>query len=149
MIQNYVCDNILKIKDYTRKQYEQKDILEWIHTTDYMNYMMKTSKIEEFDNAASFSSIEHSGLGRYGDPLDPNGDIKAVHQVHCMIKPGGLFFLGLPAVSTDKGFIQFNAHRFYGNKRLEKLFIGWELLEETARDAGHTVFVLKKKQCSN
>ena len=117
-----------------------------------MNYLIKNNKIEEFDNAASFSSIEHSGLGRYGDPLDPNGDIKAVRQVHCMIKPGGLFFLGLPAIDKNKGYIEFNAHRVYGNKRLAKLFSGWELLEETKRTESyetgiHTVFVLKKNKC--
>jgi len=27
-----------------------------------------------FDMVFSFSSIEHDGLGRYGDPLNPNGD---------------------------------------------------------------------------
>jgi len=27
-----------------------------------------------FDGAISISSVEHSGLGRYGDPLDPDGD---------------------------------------------------------------------------
>jgi hypothetical protein len=131
--------------DYTRKEYEQKDILEWLHVQDYLNYLIKNDTIEEYDNAASFSSIEHSGLGRYGDPLDPNGDIKAVKQVHCMIKPGGLFFLGLPTTNDDSSHIEFNAHRVYGKKRLEKLFVGWELLEQTSRTQVHSVFVLKKK----
>ena len=30
-----------------------------------------------FDAVVSFSSIEHDGLGRYGDPLDPRGDFAA------------------------------------------------------------------------
>jgi hypothetical protein len=132
--------------DYTRKEYEQKDILEWLHVYDYLNYLIEKEKIEEFDNAASFSSLEHSGLGRYGDPLDPNGDIKAVKQVHCMIKPGGLFFLGLPTSSDNSSFIEFNAHRFYGYKRLNKLFVGWDLVEDTGRSQPDSVFVLKKKQ---
>ncbi|MGA2030503.1 MAG: DUF268 domain-containing protein, partial [Verrucomicrobiota bacterium] len=25
--------------------------------------------------------VEHVGLGRYGDPLDPNGDLKAMNEL--------------------------------------------------------------------
>eukprot|EP01083_Nonionella_stella_P206601 751330_1 len=45
---------------------------------------------QPFDWAASFSSIEHSGLGRYGDPLCPWGDVQAMFRVSCMLKPGGV-----------------------------------------------------------
>ena len=134
--------------EYTRKEYEQKDILLWLHTYDYLNYLIKNNKIEEYDNAASFSSIEHSGLGRYGDPLDPNGDIKTVKQVHCMIKPGGIFFLGLPASNDNSSYIEFNAHRVYGAKRLNKLFVGWDLIEQnhdSKISLEHSVFVLRKR----
>ena len=34
-------------------------------------------ELEEFDFAASYSSIEHSGLGRYGDPLNPQVSLYA------------------------------------------------------------------------
>jgi hypothetical protein len=131
--------------EYTRKEYEQKEILEWLHVQDYLGKSIREEKIEEFDNAASFSSIEHSGLGRYGDPLDPNGDIKAVKQVHCMIKPGGLFFLGLMTSWNNESYLEFNAHRVYGYKRLVKLFVGWDLLEQTPKTTLHSVFVLRKK----
>ncbi len=33
---------------------------------------------EGFDMALSISSFDHDGLGRYGDPLDPVGDLKAM-----------------------------------------------------------------------
>lgn len=32
----------------------------------------------KFDAIASFSSLEHIGLGRYSDELDPDGDFKEV-----------------------------------------------------------------------
>jgi hypothetical protein len=131
--------------DYTRKKYEQSDLLEWIHVNDFLDDSIKTSQIEVFDNAVSFSSINYSGLGRYGDPLDPNGDFDAVRQIHCMLKPGGLFFLGLPSTEEEKGFIEFNAHRYYGFKRLELLFQGWDKLEQTSIQNGHIVYVLRKK----
>ena len=41
------------------------------------------------DFAASFSSFEHTGLGRYGEEMDPAGDLKAMAQLHCLLQPGG------------------------------------------------------------
>ena len=133
--------------DYTRKKYEQNDFLDWQHVNDFLDEAIKHQKIEMFDNAASFSSIEHSGLGRYGDPLNPNGDIEAVEQVHCMLKPGGLFFLGLPSSQDNSSYIEFNAHRYYGTKRLEKLFENrWTLLESSEWTTVHRIYLIKKKE---
>lgn len=87
--------------------------------------------------------LEHSGLGRYGDPLNPHGDVEAVQQVHCMLKPGGLFFLGLPTSSDGSSYIEFNAHRVYGTSRLALLFKNWEMVDKKPSPY-HTVFVLKK-----
>lgn len=81
-----------------------------------------------FDFAFTFSSLEHSGLGRYGDALNPYGDLEAAAQTWCALKPGGLFFLGLPsadaASSTD--VLVWNAHRLYGPHRLAQMFMGYE-----------------------
>lgn len=35
-----------------------------------------------------------------------------------MLRPGGIFILGLPMVCNDKGLLVFNAHRIYGFERL-------------------------------
>jgi hypothetical protein len=134
--------------EYTRKEYEDKEKLEWIHVNDYLDKILNSSdvKLEQFDSIASFSSIEHSGLGRYGDPLDGFGDIKTVRQIHCMTKPGGLFFLGLPTTKPlyATSYIEFNLHRVYGFNRLKYLFDGWQILEQTEQANNHQVFVLKK-----
>lgn len=45
-------------------------------------------KLAPVDFAFSFSSWEHDGLGRYGDPIDPWGDIKAVQRASCYVKSG-------------------------------------------------------------
>jgi hypothetical protein len=78
------------------------------------------------DFAASFSSFEHSGLGRYGDPLDPDGDLKAMAVAHCLLKKNGILFLSVP---VGRDTVYFNAHRQYGRIRLPLLLSGWELLE--------------------
>lgn len=79
----------------------------------------------KFDVAISISSFEHDGLGRYGDPIDPIGDIKAMAKCHELLKEKGLLFLAVP-VGRDK--IVFNVHRVYGEKRLPLLLENWKAL---------------------
>jgi len=69
-----------------------------------------------FDFCFSYSSLEHSGLGRYGDRLAPFGDLEMIARVRCMLRSGGLFFFGVPSSDTD--CLVFNAHRIYGPRRL-------------------------------
>jgi len=81
-----------------------------------------------FDFASTYSSLEHSGLGRYGDTLNPYGDLEAVAQTWCALKPGGLFFLGLPSgdAASSADVLVWNAHRFYGPRRPAQVFAGFE-----------------------
>ncbi len=102
--------------------------------------MIESKTLELYENAATFSSIEHAGLGRFGDPLNPDGDLEVMQQVHCMLKQGSLFFVGaLENSDKEKGSLEFNAQRIYGTKRLELLFRGWEILSRQKAE-----FVLKK-----
>lgn len=99
----------------------------------------------------SFSSLEHSGLGRYGDPLAPYGDAEAVAQLWCAVRRGGLFFLALPSFSSVSDrrrlcYIVWNAHRAYGYVRLQHVTANWRVLEEVDMRDGlpHFIFVLRK-----
>ena len=78
------------------------------------------------DFVFTYSSIEHNGLGRYGDPLDPAGDLKDVEILSCVIKPGGLLFIGVP-VGPDA--VVFNVHRIYGLMRLPMLTANFKVLD--------------------
>ena len=78
--------------------------------------------LEEFDVVVSYSSVEHSGLGRYGDALNPWGDLLAVARAWCVTKPGGAIELGLP---TGFAAIEFNAHRIYGKMRWPLMTANW------------------------
>lgn len=82
-------------------------------------------KVTEFDFAVSFSSHEHSGLGRYGDRVNPYGDIEEFQRMSCSVKPLGLFFLGVP-VGHD--YLVWNAHRIYGPARLPMVTANWQVL---------------------
>uniref|UniRef100_A0A915LYW3 DUF268 domain-containing protein n=1 Tax=Meloidogyne javanica TaxID=6303 RepID=A0A915LYW3_MELJA len=74
---------------------------------------------EIFDFIVSYSSIEYSGLGRYGDPTNPMGDIMEMQKLRCILKPRGIFFLGVPVGQDDVGY---NCHRTYGRIRLPLMF---------------------------
>lgn len=76
-----------------------------------------------------YSSLEHSGLGRYGDSLNPDGDKDAMLHAWCMLKPGGYLLLGVPMTCSFDGFIQYNAHRTYGFKRLAYIASEFELVD--------------------
>ncbi|PAV64722.1 hypothetical protein WR25_20556 [Diploscapter pachys] len=96
--------------------------VKWIHPFEYAKNWKEQG---QFDFAVSFSSIEHSGLQRYGDPRDPIGDIREVQKVWCMLKKGGIFFMGFPRGQDQ---LVYNAHRVYGRIRLAMMFNGFELL---------------------
>lgn len=78
-----------------------------------------------FDGVISLSSLEHSGLGRYGDALNPWGDILAVARASCLSKPGAFFVLNVP---TGKDKVEWNWHRIYGPLRMPLLMTNWKAL---------------------
>ncbi|MDZ4829038.1 MAG: DUF268 domain-containing protein [Phycisphaerae bacterium] len=54
--------------------------------------------------------IEHIGLGRYGDPIDPDGDGTALRELERVLAPGGTLLVVVPVGSPR---VCFNAHRVY------------------------------------
>ena len=80
-----------------------------------------------FDVIVSISSFEHDGLGRYGDPIDPFGDLHAMARLLTVLRPNGRAFIAVPECATADGLV-FNAHRIYGPVRLPLLLAGWENL---------------------
>ena len=67
--------------------------------------------LELFDGVLSHSSLEHPGLGRYGDALNPWADLLSVARAYCVTKDDGFLVLGLP---TGNDSVQFNGQRRYG-----------------------------------
>lgn len=71
--------------------------------------------------------LEHIGLGRYGDPFDPDGDLKAVAELKRVVSPGGRLLLVVPLAATAR--IDFNAHRVYEYGQVLSMLAGFELVE--------------------
>jgi len=70
--------------------------------------------------------IEHVGLGRYGDRLDPEGDLKAARELKRVLAPGGTLLIVVP-VGTPR--VCFNAHRIYAYSQVLAMFEGLTLDE--------------------
>lgn len=72
-----------------------------------------------FDAVVSLSSLEHFGLGRYGDEFDPDADKKAFYEMVRVLKPGGhiVFTTG---ITRARPCIVFNAHRIYNYNMLRE-----------------------------
>ena len=97
----------------------------------------------QFNLIVSYSSIEHDGLGRYGDPLNPYGDFAAMQEFHRLLRKDcsgskmstqSLLVLNLPFGGT--GILYFNQHRQYGRIRTIELIkqTGFKFVGYTVQD---------------
>lgn len=69
---------------------------------------------------------EHIGLGRYGDPLDPSGTIKAAAELSRVLAPSGELLFALP---VGRQRVCFNAHRIHSAVAIREKFADLELCE--------------------
>jgi hypothetical protein len=71
------------------------------------------------DSLSCLHAIEHFGLGRYGDPIDPDGHLKGLDNMYKMLQKEGTFYFATPIGSQR---IEFNAHRVFSVKYLLEQF---------------------------
>lgn len=69
---------------------------------------------------------EHIGLGRYGDPLDPDGTRRAAAELARVLAPGGSLLFSLP---VGRPRTCFNAHRIHSPGEILQMLEGLELTE--------------------
>lgn len=104
--------------------------------SDFSRIKFKYGSILELpfpDNSVSSLSCmhvaEHIGLGRYGDPLDPEGTIKAVEELQRVMAPGGYLYFSIP---TGRPKTYFNAHRVLSPDEIISHFKQMSLIELSA-----------------
>jgi SAM-dependent methyltransferase len=73
------------------------------------------------DSLSCLHALEHFGLGRYGDRLDPDGHLHGLANLHAMLEPGGRLYLSVPMGPSR---IEFNAHRVFSLPHLLRLMSG-------------------------
>jgi len=69
--------------------------------------------------ASCLSVIEHIGLGRYGDAIDPHGSERACRELQRVLQPGGHLLLSTPV--ADEPLTLFNVHRLLSREQVR----GW------------------------
>ncbi len=86
---------------------------------------------------SSLHAIEHFGLGRYGDEIDPLACYKAMKAMQRVTQIGGLIYFSVPVSNEDK--CCFNAHRIFAPHSIVDQFDKCELLELTLVLENHTL----------
>lgn len=72
---------------------------------------------ESVESMSALCSLEHFGLGRYGDSIDPDACFKCFDNIQKKLKKGGRLYISLP---IGKERVEFNAHRvFYASTVVE------------------------------
>ncbi|MBX2886102.1 MAG: DUF268 domain-containing protein [Granulosicoccus sp.] len=76
------------------------------------------------DSVSCLHAIEHFGLGRYGDPIDPSGHLRGVENISKMVEPGGTLYISFPIGLADA--VHFNAHRVFHPASI----LGWQGIQD-------------------
>ncbi len=88
--------------------------------------MLKNLDNDSVMSLSALCSLEHFGLGRYGDPVDPEACFKCFAQMQKKLKKGGRLYISVP-VGQDR--VEFNAHRVFKAHTVISCFEHLKLLE--------------------
>ena len=66
--------------------------------------------VASFDSVSCLHTLEHFGLGRYGDPIDPQGYVTGLSNMARLVADDGTFYLSVP---VGRARVEFNAHRVF------------------------------------
>jgi hypothetical protein len=87
-----------------------------MHAADLCKLPFDTDSVESL---SCMHVVEHIGLGRYGDPLDPKGDKKAIEELKRITAKGGMLLFVVPVGAPR---VMFNAHRIYAYGQIIEYF---------------------------
>lgn len=76
------------------------------------------SFVDYCDSLSCLHALEHFGLGRYGDPINPFGHVVGLRNMSKMLRHDGLFYLSVP-IGMER--VEFNAHRILNPKNIVSL----------------------------
>ena len=77
-----------------------------------------TGMVEYCDSLSCLHALEHFGLGRYGDSVDPAGAERGLENLAALLKEGGRLYLSVP-IGIER--VAFNAHRVFDPRTILEL----------------------------
>jgi hypothetical protein len=86
---------------------------------------------------SSLHAVEHFGLGRYGDTVDPTACDRAMGAFTRILQPGGRLYFSVP---IGRQRVEFNAHRVFSPSYVLMRFASLELVSfSVVRESGELV----------
>ena len=86
---------------------------------------------DSVESLSSLCAVEHFGLGRYGDLVDPDACFVVMREMARILQPGGRLYLSVP-IGIER--LEFNAHRVFSPKTIIDTFKGFEIVSFAAVD---------------
>jgi uncharacterized protein DUF268 len=83
-------------------------------------------KHNSLKSASCLHVVEHVGLGRYGDSIDPAGHLKAARALVELMAPGGRLYISTP---VGRARVCFNAHRIFNPSAVTDMFGGMQCVD--------------------
>lgn len=87
--------------------FSQVDVMDTTAMAAWQSRQFKVARGGYCDSLSCLHVLEHFGLGRYGDPLDPRGFEKGFANLVSLLRPGALFYLSTP-IGVER--VEFNAN---------------------------------------
>ncbi len=75
---------------------------------------------DSIESISSCHAYEHFGLGRYGDPVDPDACFVVMEELQRVLSFGGKLYFSVPVGKEEK--LCFNAHRIFAPKTIVGAF---------------------------
>lgn len=100
--------------------------IEGLHTIVDDATLLREIPEKSIESMSALCSLEHFGLGRYGDPIDPEACFLCFVEIQKRMKPGGNLYLSLP-IGRER--VEFNAHRIFYASTIVNCFCEMELVE--------------------
>ena len=76
-------------------------------------------------SVSSLHAVEHFGLGRYGDPVDPSAPMRAMKSLQRVLGYDGRLYFAVP-IGRER--LEFNAHRIFAPSTILRAFSQLQLL---------------------
>ena len=100
--------------------------IEQLHTIVDDATSLRQISDESIESMSALCSLEHFGLGRYGDPINPQSCFQCFDNIQKKLKKGGRLYIAVP---VGKERVEFNAHRVFYASTIVKCFNSLHLEE--------------------